>query len=556
MEFEALLLENKQYRKFKSDYIKTFGEDYIEALNSAIDAYIVEYEKTKNVRRDIFRKKYPNEINFIGKFFISFTSFKKIVDALIRKEPEGISREEKSIKKSNTRTETKRFFVTSIVSGFDIDEKAIQTSLKYCEETGSQLVLLLMRGCGAKDTLSNDIWEKYSDYIVTEYKLNEKLLAVDFKLYPQQILPLTGLHRFGQKKHSLIVAAPKQFFSSVPRGKHKYPHVIWTTGTVSSASYRDDRPGRIAEQDHMLGGLIVELDDRNKFFVRNVRFDKNYGFFDIDRYYNAHGVDINSSKKYPTILNLGDSHYGIECKVSDEAAKKLAEKVSADYIIFQDVCDNRSITHHEKNNILAKYRRSDIQQTLKAELDHLGEELEKWSKRFSKSTLVVVPSNHDDFISRWLSEGEFVKDIPNAKIGAELFLQAIEEKNPMEYYVKKNFNIPNIKFLKLDESFNIAGVELNNHGHKGSNGSRGSARTLENGFGKSTSGHTHSPTIWREIFIAGTNSILDPDYAAGGSSSWLNADVIQYGNGMRQLIIKIDGEFQMPITKGSSLARG
>ena len=79
----------------------------------------------------------------------------------------------------------------------------------------------------------------------------------------------------------------------------------------------------------------------------------------------------------------------------------------------------------------------------------------------------------------------------------------------------------------------------------GANGSRGSSVALENINGKSTSGHTHAPQIFRDVYVTGCACKLQQDYNSKSASSWLHGAVVQYQNGNRQLIIIIDGKWKI-----------
>src|SRR5690606_29335149 len=105
-----------------------------------------------------------------------------------------------------------------------------------------------------------------------DFWLSPKLRAMDLLLHPQQMLPLTGLPRFGHKGYSVIVASPKQELFVCPNNQKKYPHIIHSTGTISSPDgYRPTRAGRLAKQDHVFGGLIVEIENEKLFHIRQIQ---------------------------------------------------------------------------------------------------------------------------------------------------------------------------------------------------------------------------------------------------------------------------------------------
>ena len=90
----------------------------------------------------------------------------------------------------------------------------------------------------------------------------------------------------------------------------------------------------------------------------------------------------------------------------------------------------------------------------------------------------------------------------------------------------------------------MANVELGAHGDKGANGARGSLHAMENAYGNSVSGHSHSPEILRGAWQVGTCSYLKLEYNQG-PSSWLHSSCLLYPNGARQLINVIGGQWRL-----------
>ena len=157
---------------------------------------------------------------------------------------------------------------------------------------------------------------------------------------------------------------------------------------------------------------------------------------------------------------------------------------------------------------------------------------------------MVVPSNHDDFIDRYITQRKFVYDEENIVLACKLFVALAEGHNAIEWWLKKEakINTKNIKFLEIDKSSEIGGVELNVHGHIGSNGAKGSPASLETAYGSCVTGHSHAPQIFREVYTVGCNCKLRQDYNKGGSS-WLHGNCIVYKGGVRQMIIIVDGAY-------------
>ena len=471
-----------------------------------------------------------------------FGSYSKFVKEATSSD-DGIHRNDIDIKKGNfsKKIKPKRYIISSIIPEMEINEDAIKSIDTYCKENDAEFILLAMRGVSKQDKYSKEIFDRFEDNIATEFVFNTKLIAQDFKISPQQIIPETGLNRFGQKSYSVIVAAPKQNMVSVARGQGKHPHVIFVTGTINQSSYRNDRAGKIADQDHIMGGLIVEIENSEVFYVRQIQFDKDGGFYDIANYYCENKI----TKSIPEAMICGDMHYPMEDTKAVNALKECAKITQCKRIFFHDLIDCGSINHHEKDNVVARSFRSPNQKTLEAELNYVGVKLKEWVKEFPNAELNVVPSNHDNFLNSLFNDGRFVKDEHNAYLGAELFMATLRKENPFEYYFRDRFGVNTITFLKPNDGYQIKGIECGMHGHSGSNGAKGSARSHELSYGSCVTAHAHSPAIFRSVYIAGTSSLLEMPYTVGSCSSWLHAFVLIHPNGSRQLIISINGKWKL-----------
>ena len=90
----------------------------------------------------------------------------------------------------------------------------------------------------------------------------------------------------------------------------------------------------------------------------------------------------------------------------------------------------------------------------------------------------------------------------------------------------------------------IADVEHGMHGHKGTNGARGSARNLRRIGVRSWMRHIHAPCIDEGCYALGTLTRLFTEYTAG-PSGWLNTNGATYESGKRSLLNIIDGEWRL-----------
>jgi len=488
------------------------------------------------ITRDYYRSngKYSKEVEK------EFGSFKNVIKEVFPKN-KGKSRDDIDVKFTNKES-SKRYIVSAIVAGQKVHESFVEAMINYCTKNNAELILLVMRGVKKDDMFSNETWDKYSKYFHTEFIFNNNLRAMDFRLLPQQIVSLTGLDRIA-RSNSVIVAHTKQQIISIANHINEYPHLMYSTGVCTLPNYSDDRIGRIAMQDHTVSGLVVEVVDKTKFHIRNFQADKTGSFVDLGIKYSA-----KDTKKISSDYVMGDLHVGCECSIAIQQSKEIIKQLGCKNIYFNDLFDGGSVNHHEKDNMFAKYNRPIHQQTLENELNYLGNFLKEFTQDIEDRNFIVVASNHDDFVNRWLAKGEFVFDSPsNAKLGAELFAHYLDGKNPIEYYLRSRNLISknvNIVFAELNDNLNSYGYDIL-HGHRGVGGGNASIKSFDRCYDKNVTAHTHSPKRFRGSLVVGTNSLLDQPYIAGSGSAWMHSDAIIYENGTDQLINKIEGSWKL-----------
>lgn len=489
--------------------------------------------------RDYYREYGTYSEKFVNLLFGNYSTFKKEALKIIEKNKK--TRDDYEIKKSKNNLK-KTYVVTSAVAGADVDENFFKSIKTFCNYNNAELIILPMRGVYKSDEGFDELLLDYADSMCSEMVFNTNLKAQDFKLNPQQILPLTGLARLGNKSTSMIIASPKQELISIPTNSDTEPHIIHTTGAITKPNYANNRIGSLAHQDHKLGFLIVEIASKDIFHIRQVQcFNDDGSFYDLNKLYTPTTVKTAKSDTFV----LGDIHCGEEDPTAIKAWKEIINYTNPQYIILHDTFNAISISHHAINNIKEQVQRPEHLNTLEKELNYLGETLCKWEREFPDKKFYIVYSNHDNALIRYLQEGRYVFDRFNHRLALELAIYMLDNKNPIEEYIKSKFpiNKNNFIWLKLDDDFKRADIQLSSHGHAGKNGSRGSLKNLETALGPCIIGHSHTPTILRDAWSVGTSTYLRTHYSTG-PSSWLHASCLLYDNKQRQLIIAINGKWK------------
>jgi len=193
----------------------------------------------------------------------------------------------------------------------------------------------------------------------------------------------------------------------------------------------------------------------------------------------------------------------------------------------------------------------DVEQEIESCMDFLEEVTTEYSSS------VVVDSNHDQALSRWLQIADGHYDPVNMEFWHEANLQlvkAIKGRDKFFSVLKWCYGRggsrenKNIKFLAEDESFVICpdahgGVECGMHGHRGPNGSFGNALGYAKMGRKCNIGHSHTARILEGVYYAGVMADLDLGYNVG-PSSWSRSMVITYPNAKRAIVTIWNGHYR------------
>lgn len=446
---------------------------------------------------------------------------------------------------------SKRFVVTTAVTGCSVDKDFLGAIQTYCKEKDAELLVLLASDPAArasKDFIDPAIPK--SALVVDDVSLNENIHINTIKLSAKHIDPITSLTRIGHRQGGFIYASPKQRLKFMPTARVQYTHAIMTTGAITSPNYgtdkyMSDRTAHIAEHDHVMGAIIVEVQDKKKYYFRQVQADTDGSFIDLGVKYDKLGSEEYKSEAFV----LGDWHSGETDPTARKCWEEICKEMKPKYLVLHDAFNGLAINHHEeKNTIILAQRAMEGKLDLYKEVKELACDLNDLTGLAEE--VIMVKSNHDEFLTRYLQEGKYVKDPINHRFALEIARDMLDGLDPLESAIAKASKLMGsdflnkVRFLERDENFIVGGVQLGAHGDKGPNGSRGGIKSLESAYGNSVTGHSHSPEILRGAWVVGTSSYLRLSYNVG-PSSWMHTSCLVYPNGARQLISVIDGKWRL-----------
>ncbi len=436
-----------------------------------------------------------------------------------------------------------RYIVTSAQLGASYSQEFLASLELYAEKRKAEIIIVPINGSKPDEKLHKNL-QKYT--VTNSYQFSKNFVLEDFPVKAQQIRPLTGLGRFIQGNKSAVVGSPKQHLEVLATSNASLPKILVTTGAITKPNYNpEDRIGVIADKDHVYGALVVEVDEKaGTFHYRHIRAKKSTGHFvDMGIEYTPSGRIRRSNSE---AVVLGDLHVGQTDKVAYNGSKELIERVKPKYVIVHDLFDGSSISHHDAHKQIYRAQKGARGKlSLTRELKECGSYLVDLQKSLPRGgKIIIVKSNHDEHLNRYLEEGRYGDDPENLYLASRLSTAMFEGKDPLKEGIKLAYGDfgKNVKFLSRDEDFKVYGIQLGSHGDLGGNGSRGSITSQQINYGKSIVGHRHTPSIRGDAYCVGTLTNLKLDYNRG-PSSWLQTNAVVNQDGSVQLVNLIQGQY-------------
>lgn len=453
----------------------------------------------------------------------------------------------------------KKFVITSAQNATPANAEFLESLEGYCKRNDAELVVIPIRYRNPTSVWSEsqqdaEWWdEKVVPYLCNQRKkLCENLVLLgDIKTTPTAEMPLSGFEGITHGE-SGILGHSKMQLRSIPTPSHKLPKIMVTTGSVTKPNYTDTKAGKKGEFHHVFGAIVVEIVGK-KFHMRQINACKDGSFIDWDTEYVG---DQARPAARAAALVMGDSHFQfMDPDVGRATFGKdgIIEQLAPEKLVWHDVLDGYSRNPHHEGNPFAEIAKlqHDMADVEKEVLETTLFIREQTQKHNCES--VIVPSNHDDFLRRWIMNTDWRRDPLNAEFYLETALVMVKSVrmgpggtsyvNPFTHWVKTWAGGSNIRCLGMNDSCMVKGIEVGMHGHKGPNGARGTLRNLSQIGVKSVTGHSHQPGIINGAYQVGTSSRLDLEYAEG-PSSWIHGHVVIYANGKRSHVFIIDGKFK------------
>lgn len=393
----------------------------------------------------------------------------------------------------------------------------------------------------------------------------------EMNILPTAVNPLTGLDAYNGRA-SNIVPHVKQTLLSVASLADEATKLNYSTGTITLRNYIQKRVGIIAERSHTYGAVLVEVDSGGSWFVRHLVIDDAGAVYDIgpDGYRGVKTVNgevdaikcnDTSNRTLADAIMWGDIHSAemdLWVRLLGWAPGGFLDQLRPKRQFWHDIFSMRSRGHHEMKDFHRTFEKyvsgeGSVEGEIQITADWMREAIRAWCES------IVVRSNHDRHLDRWLNEADPKKDPANALYYSKLsaaILNAIangdRDFNILEWALAQAGAPKGVRFLGEDESFIICkrsklvpgGIECGLHGDIGVNGSRGSTLTMRKLGRPVNKAHDHQATMLDQFgAMSGGACSLSFPYMKGPNGHSVS-HILTFENGARQIITFWDGKFR------------
>lgn len=446
------------------------------------------------------------------------------------------------------------FVVTCAQNNTPINERFFQALRNYADAHAARLLVIPIRyknPTSRTDPQEDDVdrpdywWpaELHPYLIENVVRAGPYLVLGDLRVAATAANPLSGLEVLAGKGN-LIVGHPHLQMQCVATPAGQPARVLHTTGSVSAQNYSRTAAGYKARFHHTTGAVCV----RNGHLRQLVWSEKNGNFADLHELWSPRTVET-----LPGIeaIITGDEHawwMEPDAREATYGPGGIVQTLRPRVIVRHDVIDCYSICHYHEKSLVERYvKHLTNRHELEAELSHLVAHLRMTTPPWASN--VIVASNHDDRIGRWL---QGPPEPWNARIHAELRAAVLQgatlgaagasAPNPLALWLTDK--VQRTRFLRRGESYAVQGIELGYHGDLGVHGARGTPSTFAKVAPRTVTGHCHHPGIRHGAWVVGMSGPLDPAYSRGSASAAMHTHCLIHRNGKRQLVTITGGKWR------------
>lgn len=393
------------------------------------------------------------------------------------------------------------------------------------------------------------------------------IFAGEMNTLPTAARPISDLVTYSRGRWAVFPHAKLQLKSVPSTDPHVQAHQVMTTGAVTQPKVIPRKAGIKSIFHHVIGATLVEFDYAGDVFCRQISAADDGSFYELDVF--VSGGRVTTGHRVKAVV-CGDAHvrkldhynalatFGFGTDTLSTYTDSIVDTLKPEMVLLHDVFDNESRNHHHQNDNAYSYEMAIRRR------DNVADEVAgvaAFLRRVRRSTNpVVVESNHDLGLERYVREGRYRNDGVNVRYGLQLEDQYLAAREDQANALDSGRPAPSFSLLEAaardccddglsgvhwvhdGSSFIIDGVECGHHGFRGANGAKGTISGFARMGRKMSIGDKHSPEIMDGVYCAGTMN-LHHGYNKG-PSSWAVTHIVQYPNGKRTLITLQKGKWR------------
>lgn len=372
-------------------------------------------------------------------------------------------------------------------------------------------------------------------------QFGDTLIAADLHNLPTSSEPLNGLNAIAGDNH-LIVGHPRIHFNTVPRFRNDPLRTMSTTGSLTVKNYSSSRAGDKGYVHHSYGFTIIEKKKDGTCHVpRNVAVDDFGNFTDIS--FKWDGKKLTKTEKAEAIV-LGDIHCELLKKEIFKKTAEITKVIKTKKAVLHDVLDGYRFNPHEKKDTyILRQKILQGKYMIEDEVNKAVKFPSKCKKKLGIDSIDVIESNHDIFLDRLITDGNWKTDLHNsaAYLKYALIQQTVNLREDggciFGHLINEKYREDDsIQYIQYGGSVRIKGIQTGLHADAGTNGSRGGVAQFKRLNVKMIGAHSHSMIIRDGYYGVGMSCEVNQDYTRRGLSTHSYGHCFIYPNGKRQLV--------------------
>lgn len=383
--------------------------------------------------------------------------------------------------------------ITSYTPGVPLHRQFFVWLQAKCDRDNLRLMIIPTSPISRSDDWIDAEAQQYLSWDKTTLEFS--LIAGHMQFNPQIVRPSAGMASFGDGR-SLVLASPRQIMKQLPTLVGYAPATqILTTGSCNDwGQFSPKTLQQIKAHHHFRCGFVVVGADGQQ--MRQVHATQEGRFTDL-------GVDELGHFSPAKGVVWGDLHAAQVDQAALSWAIDKTLQLQAPIIVGHDTFDGGTCNRHEARSA----NRFSLFNCVAEEVEHHNTLLQQIEAK-TGAKFVLPYSNHTAFLDTWCNNS---LPVSLHRADYELFYRVLAHGSQSVLYGN---HIP------PGGRYSLGRFSVGEHGHVGTNGSRGGIVQFANYGHRMITGHAHTPESLNGAEIVGCLCEKVQGYNKIGGSTW------------------------------------